>query len=210
MGVEILHRSPRLNQPGGSFLSHTGDTGNVVRAVPHKRFQVDEGQRCKAVLLLKPLRRKEDGLLIGSKAHGDVLPHQLQAVPISREDVAGRMLRRTGSRQRAEDVVRLIALTGHHLHAQQREQLFDIGQLHGKLLRHTLAVRLVGGDCLVPKRRLAQVKGNGDGVRLCLRHLFQIDIHKAKDCIGIDPSGIAEGSYAIERTVQNAVSVNGK
>ena len=210
MSIEIFHSSPRLNQLGSSLLSYAGYTGDVVRTVPHESFQVNQGQWSKTVLFLKTLRRIGNGFLVGSKPHCHMIADQLQAVPVPCQDHTVRILCRTCRRQRSQNIICFVALTGDDRNSQQCQQLLHIGQLHGKFFGHALAVRLIGGNCLVTERGLSQVKCHSHSIWLHLVPIFQVNIHKAENGMGKHALCIAERTNPVECTVQDTVSVNGK
>ena len=83
-------------------------------------------------------------------------------------------------------------------------------QLHGKFFGHALAVRLIGGNCLVTERGLSQVKCHSHSIWLHLVPIFQVNIHKAENGMGKHALCIAERTNPVECTVQDTVSVNGK
>ena len=87
-------------------------------------------------------------------------------------------------RDRADDVVRLVARQLVDGDAQRLDHLADLRELVAQVVRHALAGRLVLGVLLVAEGRTLEVEGDRDVVRADVRDAAQDDAAEAED--GVD------------------------
>ena len=211
-GIDRLYRLIALDQRHGRLFAHARHAGNVVRAVAHQRFEIDDMDRGKAVLLAERLRRHVPG---GGLPHpgGDELDlgmvgDQLQAVLVAGDDdtVPARRLAFAGDR--ADEVVRLVTgeLVARDVH--RVEHLFEDRHLHGKLLGHALALGLVAVIFQMAEGRLAAVKGHAQRIRLLLVFKARHGGEKPVDRMGVEPLPRGQRADAIIGAVDDRIAVD--
>ena len=143
----------------------------------------------------------------GGQQDGDVVPHQLQGVPVPGGDIAV-VVRPDGGRERAEDVIRLVPLLFHDDVTEFGQEILEDRHLLGQFLRHAFATGLVLVVHLVAERRAFEVKRNGHGVRLRGLLQFEEDVQKAGDGVGESPVLRGQQFDAVEGPVDDAVAVD--
>ena len=206
--IECLDRPVLLNQRRCGLFADARDALDVIGAVAHERLQVDQPDRVKAVFRLKFRGIVQNRLFIRRKAHGHMRADQLQIVAVAGQQHAVLARVRTDLRERTEDIVRLPARAGHDRIAHGLQNLLRIRQLLGELLRHSLAVRLVAFNRLVPEGLFLAVKCNDDLLGFGIVRGAQQNIEKAVDRVCENALVIGQRLDAVKRTVQDAVSVH--
>ena len=92
----------------------------------------------------------------------DVLVDELAEILVRRHHVGGESGRLGLARQRADQVVGLVAVEFQHGKVERADEPLDVGQRLAELLRHRLALRLVGLEFLVPRGRRVGVEDDGE------------------------------------------------
>ena len=192
------------------LFPHAGDARDVVRRVAHEPLEVLHAFGGQPVALQQELGRIL--LRIRQTAPGQqhvrALAHQLQRVPVARDQQRGRALRLRRARERAQDVVRLVAGALAHGHAHLPQELPDQRELAQQILRRLAPAGLVGGVAPVAERRLVHVERHGQVVRLRLRKLEQ---HGQKPVQRAGGHAVARGHIRqrVIGAVEQAVAVDG-
>ena len=214
MLIDPVHRVELADERQGGLFADACHAGDIVRAVPHQRLDLDQFPGSHTVLLLDLCHAVEGAFgashLGGGKAYGGGIAHQLQAVPVSGGDDAliARILTQPG--QGAQNIVGLIAFAGHHRIAQLLQQILEIGQLHCQFVGHAMASGLVFGVELVPEGGRLEVEGKGNRIRGSFLTDLQKDGEKAIDAVGIDAILGGERAHAVVSPVEYAVGVDGE
>ena len=207
-GVEIVEPADELARALGADAR---DAWDVVRRVALDGLHVDELNRLHAVFLadfrLVIERDLRLPLLCGSQPHRDAAAHELKAVAVTGGDDAFRTLLAADARQRAEDIVRFEAVALHQAVSQQAQQLLEVRQLLGQLLRHALPLGFVAGIRLVAERGGFAVKRDGHSIRLRLRQQPLQHGEKTVDAVCIKAVFRGEKLDPVKRAVQDAVAV---
>lgn len=154
--VNVRHRAEAHEQILRRLFADARHAGDIVGAVAHECLEVDHADGVKAVLFTKALGRIFDRIRL-PHAGLDVkdmgaVGDELQAVLIAGDDVARPTGGLAAARDRAEQVVGLPAGQLQPPHAHVVERLLEQWHLHGELLRHGLALRLVERILLVAER----------------------------------------------------------
>ena len=133
--------------------------------------------------------------------------NELEAVLIARDDDALPPGALAALADRAEQIVRLVSLQLQTAHAHGVKRLLQQRHLHGQLLRHRLALRLVAVVLLVAERRRAQIERDAQRLRrLQLQHALQ-DSQKAVHTVGGHAVRRVEHPNAVKCAVDDAVAV---
>ena len=209
--VNGLDRSEPCNEILCRLLSDTRHTGDIVRTVAHESFQIDHADGIKAVLraehlgrVFHRLRLSHAGLNVADVGR---VRNELEAVLIARDDDALPPGALAALADRAEQIVRLIPLQLQTAHAHGVKRLLQQRHLHGQLLRHRLALRLVAVVLFVAERRRAQIERDAQRLRhLQLQHALQ-DGQKAVHTVGGRAVRRVEHPHAVKRAVDDAVAV---
>ena len=176
-----------LQQLEGRFLAHAFDPGDVVGAVPHQREEVHDPVRVNAepvarVGFVHPLLLDGGGPATARVEERHAGTDQLIKVLVSRNDHDLETAVRRCCSQRADDVVRLVAVHAEHRHPERPENLFD--PLHRaievllQLLVELGARRLVLGVALLAER-YAHVVHPPEIVRVVLREEADEEVRDA-------------------------------
>ena len=188
----------------------TGHARNVVRAVAHQPFHINQANRREAVLLLE--RRciirlcLADALL--RQKDGELRANELQGIAVARNDARLHALCRRLRGERPDDVVRLVVVPFEKGDAECLRQLLQQRNLGDQLLRRLIPRPLVVGIERRAKRRTALVERDDD---LCRRKLLQelYEHHgKAMYCIRMNPARIRRKLQRIERAKEETAPVN--
>ena len=197
---------------GGRLFPHAGDPGNIIRGVPHQRLEVDDlGGRY--LVLLQHVLRKEilhlaPALLCPGHPHAYAVRGELQQVPVSGNDAHLHTRLRRLQRDRADQVIRLIALQHHQRNIHCAEDLLDKRNLFLKLLGHCFSGPFIFGVDLVAESGRFHVKGDRQVLGLFFIQDPEQDIQEAVDSIGMDPAFPGQERNAVKGPVQYAVSVD--
>ena len=200
-----------LNQVHGGLLANAGDAGNIVRAVAHQRFQIDDAARRKAVLRLKHLRRVQDRLVF---AHAGLhmadrrrIGDELQAVLIAGDDRAVPACVMTFDRDCPKNIVGLIARLLIAADAHGVQYLFEHRHLCGQVLGHRLALGLITVISLMAEGWLFPVKAYAQRIGLLLVQQMLQNIQKSKNGICRRSVRRIERPHPVIGAVNNAVAV---
>ena len=218
LGVDVRHlRVQRvdaavlLHQRHGGLFSDARYAGDVVGAVAHQRLQIDHVDGRKAVGLPERLRRHilRGGLAHagGHQLHLGVVGDELEAVLIAGDHDAVPAAGLAFAADGADEVVGLVAGQFVLGDAHRRQHLLERQHLHGQLLRHSLALRLIGRIRLVAERRLPPVEGDAQRLRLLLVQQALERGDKAVDGVGIQTLPGGQGPDAVKGAVDDAVAV---
>ena len=166
----LVHRVeglPSVDELGRGLLAHARHARHVVRAVALERLEVDDLVGPQVVALPDPIgvvddrvldaraRRHQPGVVRDELEHVEVAGHdrRVEAAPLRLD------------RERADDVVRLVAGELVDRDPERLDDLADLGELVAQVVRHPLAGRLVLGEALVAERGSGEVEGDGHVVR---------------------------------------------
>ncbi len=203
----VVLRDPLLRR----LRTDARDTGDVVGGVALEGLDLDEFFRRHQVLFLDEFRRVLDGLcpshLRGGEEDGDVVPDELEGVPVAGGDIAV-VVGADGSGKRSEDVVRLIAFLLDDGVAEFHEKVFQDRHLLREFRRHAFAPRLVFVIHLMTEGGCLEVKGEGH--RVGVRRLFELqkDVEESEDGIGESPVLGRQQFDAEKRAVDDAVAID--
>ena len=215
MVVHLVQAAEGLHQRQRGFFAHAGHTGNVVGRVAHQALHLDElAGVLQAVLLPDGLRVHGHGLAPagpgGRQQNGDVVIHQLQAVPVAGGQKAFIAPGGRSGGKGAQQVIGLPALPAHHHKAKLGQQLFQNRHLLGQFLRHPVAGGLVAVVHLVAEGGGLQVPGDGHFIGLILPQKVQQNVQKAIDGVGGAIVLGGEDLNAVKGPVDQAVAVQYK
>ena len=209
--VQRVDAAVLLHQRHGGLLSDARYAGDVVRAVAHQRLQVDHVNGIKAVGLPERLRRH---ILCGGLAHAGghqlhlgVVGDKLETVLVAGDHDAVPAIGLAFAADGADEVVGLIAGQLVLGDAHSRQHLLQRQQLHGQLLRHPLALGLVGRIRLMAERRLPPVEGDAQRLRLLLIQQTLERGNEAVDGVGVQALPCGQGPDAVIGAVDDAVAV---
>ncbi len=154
--VDALHRAEPNQELGRGLVADTGHSRDVVRGVALEADEVGHELRPDAVALHDPLGGVDDHVRDPARGHHDahVLGGELERIPVGRDDadpVAGRL--RLG-RQRADDVVGLLARDAEVAVAERLDDRLEVRHLLAQQVGHRPAMGLVLGVQLDARRRL--------------------------------------------------------
>ena len=142
-----------------------------------------------AVGLLKCLRRHVLGGGLahagGHQLHLGVVGDELEAVLVAGDDDAVPARRLAFAADGTDKVVGLVPRQLIPRDAHGRQHLLQRQHLHRQLLRHSLALGLVGRVGLMPERRLPPVEGDAQRLRLLLVQQALQRGDKAVDGVGV-------------------------
>ena len=189
--------------------SDAGHPWNVVRAVPHQAFHIDEANRRESVFLLEhlyiigaciadPLFRQHDSQSITD---------QLQRIAVTRHDDSLHSLCSRLRRQCTDDVICLVVIQLEERNPKCLRQFLQQRNLGDQLLRRLIARPLVLRIERRTERRAALVKGDDDLRRI--EFLEQLHEHHRKAVYGVrmDPARIRRELESIKRTEKEAAPV---
>ena len=188
----------------------TGHARNVVRAVAHQPFHIDQADRREAVFLLERrciIRLRLADALLRQK-DGELRANELQGIAVARNDARLHALCRRLCGERPDDVVRLVVVPFEKGDAERLRQLLQQRNLGDQLFRRFVPRSLVVGIESRAKRRTALVECDDD---LCRRQLLQeLDEHhgKAMYCVRMNPARIRRKLQRIERAKEETAPVN--
>ena len=206
VGVHPVQSAVAVQQALRRLFADSGHAGDVVGRVAHQRFEVDDLRRREPVILFELC-------LVHQRDLGDALDRehdlcaavdQLPAVAVACDDeyVAVKL-----ARERADQIVRLVAVHFAHRNAHQRKHVLDRLQLCGEVFRHGLARRLVALVHLLAEGGRLAVERGDDLVRLKLRD--QLGKHRkvAVDRPGGTALAVGERAHRVIRAVEQRVGI---
>ena len=171
MGQGIFQGAVFFQQLQGGLFPHPGDSGDVVRSVPHEPLQVHHPLRRKAIGCQQGLFVVFHGLrnaLLGHQ-HMGMGGDQLQSVPVPRhqQGVAPRRLRHAAGG--AQDIVRLITFALAYGDAHGLQYLPQQRKLGAKIRRGRPAARLIFPIFPMPEGGPFHIKCHHQIIRLPLQ-----------------------------------------
>ena len=198
---EGIKRAEFLQQLPGRLFAHPRHTGNVVGGVAHKAQEVHHvlGVDAKALLHLG----HPEALIFHGVQDGGVFGHELAQVLVAGDQHHVAALFLVTPRQRAQNVVGLIALQPDGGDVERLDQPVDVWNLHLQVVRHGRSVRLVIRIHFVPERRTALVKSHAEILRLflldqLLQHVFEAEHRLRRQSRGgrkLLPDGVKRAVY---------------
>ena len=170
--VYFIHRAETADKIKRSLFADSGNAGNVVRRVAHKRLEVGHKLRLKAVFLTEPpgsvhyrLRLPHAGLYI---ADGSSIAYKLQTVLVAGDYRAVPAFFFADACSSAEYIVRFISLKLITADAHIVKHFLEYRHLYGELVRHRLALSLICLAGTVAKGRRFEVEADAHCVRVYL------------------------------------------
>ena len=173
-GIDVPELGDEL---GRGLLADPGHPGNVVGRIALERLEIDHLAGHEAIPIGN-LRGVVDDRVLDprSRRHETGLVRdELEHVEIDGDDGRLETLLLGLQGQRADDVVRLVALELIARNAERLDDLADLGKLVGKVVGHLCPGGLVVGVLLVAERRAGEVERHRDIVRLQVRKAAQDD-----------------------------------
>ena len=193
VGEQGVQRLVLADERARPFPADAGDALYVVHGVAHERQHVHHLVGPHAELLLHAV-----GVVPRAVVLRVVDPYpvadELEEVLVARHDHDVDRLGLGPARQRADDVVRLVALHGQHGHAQRLTRLVDPGNLFDQVVRHRCPVGLVVGVELLAKCRTADVECGGDVLWLLV--VQQLAQHRDEAVHGVRGLAVGAGQAA--------------
>ena len=192
------------------LLADAGHARDVVGRIAFERLEVDHLRRPQAVALVDLRLVVHDGVL-EAQARGeelDVRRDELERIEIARDDDDLEACCLALTRERADDVIGLVAGEGVHRHAEPFEQLLHALELRTQLVGHRLARRLVRDVLLVSEGLSRQIEGCGNVLRLDLLDRLQEDRGEAERRVREFPLGRRERRDREEAPVDEGVGVD--
>ena len=203
----VVLRDPLLRR----LRADARDAGDVVGGVALEGLDLDEFFGCHKVLFFDEVRgvfhRLRPSHLRGGKEDGDVVPDELEGVPVAGGDIAV-VAGADGRREGAEDVVRLIPFLLDDGVAEFLQEVFEDRHLLREFRGHALAARLVLVIHLMAERGRFQVEGERHGVGVCRLLQLQKDVEEPVNGIGESPVLRRQQFDAEKRAVDDAVAVD--
>jgi hypothetical protein len=179
-GLEVAVLRDQFARP---LLADARNAFDVVDGVAHQGEHVDDLPGRHAELLVHR-RGVEPGPLFLRVVDLDAVVHQLKEILVSRDDRHLEPGRGGLRRQRADHVVRFIALRGEDGHAHGFARLVHQRDLLREIAGHRRAVGLVVGDDVVAEGRAGEIEGGGDVLRLMIVDQLAQHRHEAIDGVG--------------------------
>ena len=187
--VQRIDAAVLLYQGHGGLFPDARHARDVVGAIAHQGLQVDHMDGREAVGLLKCLRRHVLGGGLahagGHQLHLGVVGDKLEAVLVAGDDDAVPARRLAFAADGTDKVIGLVPRQLILGDAHGRQHLLQRQHLHRQLLRHSLALGLVGRVGLMPERRLPPVEGDAQRLRLLLVQQALQRGDKAIDGVGV-------------------------
>ena len=180
MGINIFQRPVGNHQLRGRLLPHLRHARNVVRRIPHQRFQVDKLDRIDLICRLHILRvvilhLRSAALGLGN-ADANVIRRHLQKIPVTRHESDLHPLPLRALRKGSQNVVRLQARLLHHADPHGKKQFLHHRHLFPQFRGHRFSRTLVLLVDLVPEGGRMDVKSHRQVVRLFLLQNLKHDI----------------------------------
>jgi hypothetical protein len=177
-----VERAVGADQLARALLADAGHALHVVDRVAHQREHVHDLIRADAELLPHPAFVVPRAV-VARVVHRDAASDELEEVLVARHD---RDLEPGGDgarRDRADHVVRLVALVGQNRHAERAAGVVDPRDLIGQLGRHRRARRLVVARQLGSEGRARQIERRGDELGMVLGD--ELAQHRDEDVDGV-------------------------
>ena len=145
-------------------------TRNIIGAVAHEALEVNQAHGIEAILRAEHVGGIvcRDGLsgFRCDELDRDAVRHQLQRIPVARDNYAVRSLARADFARRAQNIVRFPALTFVDGDVHRAQDLFHQRHLHCQLLRHRMARGFVAVVGQMAERRRFEVECDAQRVGL--------------------------------------------
>ena len=134
---------------------------------------------------------------------GDVgIPHELEEVLVGRADLGAETRFLRDHRDRADEVVGLEARLLEDREAEQAAETLGVLDLRNEVVRHRLALSLVGGVQLLAKRLLVPVEADGDGGGLAVHDVLPPHVQEAVGRVRRLAARAREAADRVERAVE--------
>ena len=208
----ILNTAKLDDHFGGCLLTYSWNSRNIIRTVAHQCFQLDNLRRC-YLIFLKNFRCVVvfNGCLTPDclrQTDQDLICSKLEKISVSGKNGNIHPLRFTPSGNRTKKIICLISFQGHDIDSHRGKHFPDQGNLFPEFFRHRLTSPLVSFISLVAECRCAQIKSNCQIFRIFLLHNPEHNVQKSIYGSCMTALGIGKIRQSVERTVQNAVSVD--
>ena len=203
MSEEVLERSVGRDQLAGALVADAGHPFDVVDRVAHQGHHVDDLLRRDAEFLLHAAG-VVPGAFVARIEDADAAADELKEVLVHRDDRDVESRRRRLDRQRADDVVGLVALGGEDRNAERFAGGVHHLDLLRELVRHRRPVGLVVRRQVVAKRAAGEIEGGGDVLRLLLVHQLPQHVHEDVDGVGRLALGVVQQA-AISRADRRVI-----
>ena len=211
MRIDPVQRAIVQQQLRRRLRADARDARDVIGAVAHQGFKIDQMDGVKAVFLTEAGRVivDRDGLrkLGGHQLDRHMLVDQLQRVPIAGDDHAVPVRPAALLADRADHVVGFPAFAFKDGDAHGAQNILHHRQLHGKLIRHRVTRRLVAVIGQMAERRRLEVERHAQGVGLLLRPELFENIQKTVDRVCKKAVFRRERPHAVVGAVDHAVSI---
>ena len=195
---DALQRLEVDEQLGSRLVTHARDARDVVRRIALERLEVDHLPGVEAVAIVDARGVVDDGRLDAQSGRHEPGPlgDQLQHVEVAGDDDRLQVAQLGLPRERADEVVRLVAGQLVDGDAKGRQGLADDGELLPQVVRRRSACGLVGLVAVGPEGA-ADVEAAHDVVRLHVCEATQDDGPEAEG--GVDELALAGGQRRLEQ-----------
>ncbi len=196
MVERVLQRAILRHQLERRFRTHAGNARNVVGGIAGKPEDVAHLIDARNAPLCQHFRDAERFRPV-AHARGPVLEHmlghELPEILVRRHHVGREafLLRLAG--QRADKVVGLVAVQLQHRQVERADQFLDVGQCLAELLRHGVALRLVGRELGMPRGGCFGVEHDRQVRRREAAHQVEQRVGEAVDGRRVPPGSGADG-----------------
>ena len=212
MGVDAVYTSVIHDELGRRLLSHFRNTGDVVGAVAHERFDINKCLRRYTVFfedILRVIVFCQSLSLFGlGDPDADVIRRALKKVPVARHKCNLHAFFLTAPCKRAQDIIRLQARLFPYLYAHGLKDLLDQRDLFPQFGRHRLARPLVLLVDLMAESWRVDIKRHSEIVCLLLVEYLEQYIQKPEYRACMNPGRVREVRHSVKRPVQNTVPVH--
>ena len=176
---DILKRSKFLDKMNSGLFPHTGDTGDVIRAISGQSHDVDKFFRLKPIGLFQSLVISDR--VLHRVQHGCVGRDELSEILVAGYHHHRMALFFTCPCQRADDIISLVSLLLNHLDTKIFYNGLCYGDLCGHILRHRGAIGLILGIDLMSEGGTPDIKDDGEIPWLLVCNKLQDHLGEAKD-----------------------------
>ena len=193
--IEVVQRAEGLDQGQGRLFADARHAGDVVGAVPGQGHGVNDLGRLDAEFFFDGSGIDMD--LFQGVPDGDPIGDQLGEILVAGDDDHREPGRGRLPGQGADEVIGLEARHFQHGDAKGRDDLLDIGDLHGHVLGHGRPVGFIFLIYLMPKGRSPGVKQHHGVSRLPLLHEFEQHAGKGKGGVGRQAPRVGEAAHGM-------------
>ena len=206
--VHAVKASVGRNQLERGLFPDARHARNVVRTVPHQRLDIHELPGVYAVFLAECGAVGVNRIGIGGKQNVRVVADQLKRIAIPRHQAAGNLRPVAHRADRAQNIVRFVALAFQHMKAHCGKQFLCNRQLLRQLFRHGTSARLVGVVHPMTESRRFEIERHGKPVRTGRVNLLPNHVDQPVKRVGRKAVLGRERANSVKRAVEDAVSVN--